>query len=319
MAASTVPKGLIIDLVTPVLPDGGIDRSGIENHLDRVIPFVQGVLLCGPGAGNGRGLNSYQRQEVLEAAANHIAGRTPLLVWITGNDAEETGLLVKSLDERLTDLSYGGPLFWVDTPLTYHSNRGLPQHYKALASSTDRPIILFNDPELVRMGGRPFKRSNIRTAILKEIAQYESVQGIIFCGTLERARNYQKAIRVREGFRIIDGDERQFLLHPSRHGILSAGANLAPAAWQKVTESSIDHSGDSKAYPDYLKQIWAWGSYLEALREVYDAKPAPRILAALLKQGIFDPSISENISATDKDAASRLVEMMMENHRSTGF
>lgn len=310
MGESTAPRGLIIDLITPVLPEGGIDRSGIERLLDRVIPFVQGILLCGSDLGRGPELNATQRQDVLETVLARVAGRVPLMFWITRKTSEETFELLESIEARVSEHSYAGEVFWVDTPLAYHSNRGLPQHYKKIASLTRRPLILFNDPEFVKQAGRPLKRSNIRTAILKEIAQLEELKGLIFRGTLERARNYQKAVRTRDDLRMFDGDERRFLSHPSRHGVVSAGANLAPGAWQKVTASSIGATGDSKTYPDHLKQIWAWGSYLEALRGLYEESPGQRILAALAKKGVFDEAVLGKTGHFDLDAATEILGLM---------
>ena len=158
----------------------------------------------------------------------------PLMVWITGASQDETAGTLQALESKADRRTYGGPLFWVDTPLLYHSNRGLSRHYQDLLSFSSRPIILFNDPERVKQAARPLKRASIRTAVLKEIAHMEGMCGLFYRGTMDRARNYQKAVRFRNLFRIYDGDEALFLDHPSRHGVLSAGANLAPKDWQRV-------------------------------------------------------------------------------------
>jgi len=310
MAASTLPRGLIIDLITPLLPDGGIDRPGLRAHLERVVPHAQGVSLCGPGAGAGLLLNSSRRREIFEEALQAVAGRVPLFAWITARTTEDTTAHMISLQERLDRIPCEGEVFWVDTPLFHHSNRGLPQYYRQLSGLTGQKFVLFNDPKLVDKSAGPLKRNNIRTAVLKEIAQEEAVQGLFFRGGLDRAANYQKAVRGREGFRVFDGDERQFLSHPSRHGVLSPGANLAPGEWQKVTASSIHTSGGPKAYPDYLKQVWQWGAYLESLRSLYAGNQAPRIRAALARLGVFDKAAGGDLTESDSEAVSRLVDLI---------
>ena len=55
-------------------------------------------------------------------------------------------------------------LLLVDTPLLYHSNRGLMEYYKRLLSIIKLPVILHNDPLIIDSLKKPFKRNNIRTA-----------------------------------------------------------------------------------------------------------------------------------------------------------
>ena len=311
MAVSTVPRGLIVDLITPLEPSGAIDRRAVQRLLERVGPHVQGILLCGSGAGDGMSLGQAQRSEMLETVLECGGGGTPLMPWITGKSTEETTGLVKEMEDLLQDRGHRGPVFWVDMPLLYHSNRGLPQHYRELAESARRPILLVNDPEQVKQGGRPLKRANIRTGILKEIAHIQEVQGVFFRGPLDRARNYRKATRFRNDFRLYDGDEATFLSHPSRHGVLSAGANLAPEAWNSVTTASLEPTGDQAGYPDRLQQIWNQGRYLEALRAAYADHPSARIRAALARTGVLQASDAEPDDPSFQQAVTRLYELML--------
>lgn len=310
MAVSTVPRGLIVDLITPLESNGAINRRGVQQLVDRVAPHVQAILLCGPGAGDGMSLGQTQRTEMLEAVLDSGNDHLPLMVWITGKSTEETHVLVKELEDLLQAKRHDGPVSWVDMPLLYHSNRGLPQHYRDLAESVQRPILLVNDPERVKQGGRPLKRANIRTGILKEIAHVQEVQGVFFLGPMERARNYRKATRFRNDFRLYDGDEASFLAHPSRHGVLSAGANLAPAAWKKVTAASLEPAGDEAGYPDRLRQIWEQGRYLEALRQAYADHPSDRIRAALSRAGVLEASNAEPSDPSSHQAIAHLYELM---------
>jgi len=147
-------------------------------------------------------------------------------------------------------------------PLSYHSNRGLPDYYRELQTIVTVPLVLHNDPGCVHIT-RTFKRHNIRTAVLKELVRIEGIAGLIFSGSLERAHHYQRACRGRKDFRIYDGDEKRFLEHPSMGGVVSVGANLAPGAWERITQSSIQLHAHRENYPDRLQQIWESGDYLE--------------------------------------------------------
>lgn len=313
MAGSASPRGLIIDLITPIGSNGKVEGSNLDRLLDRVVPYVDAALLCGPDAGMGPALGQAQRLDMLLSTMRRVKGRISLIVWITGSTQEKTSSMLEVLEKGADKEGYKGPLYWLDTPLIYHSNRGLPQHCKNVTSFTSRSLLLFNDPERVKRAARPLKRANIRTSVLKEIAHLEGVCALVFRGGLDRARNYQKAVRFKSDFRVYDGDEGSFLNHPSRHGVLSAGANLAPAAWRRITDSSLGTNGNEQAYPDQLKNIWELGRYLEALREIYSREPSTLIGSVLERTGLLAPESKSSPNASREEDARRLHDLMKEH------
>ena len=268
------------------------------------------MLLASPQTGEGKNLGPGQRDELLEKALVVVRGQVPILVWITRSLEEETTELLQRLKKRLERRKYSGQVFWIDTPLYYHSNRGLPSLYKKLSTTVKQPFLLHNDPELIRQIASTFKRTNIRTSILKELSQMDCIQGLIFLGPLERARNYQKAVRARSGFRIYDGEESHFLTYPSLSGVVSAGANLAPKAWQKVTASSLNLGGERTDYPDYLQQIWDQGEYLRSLLQIYQNSSAHLIKQILSDKGIIESPMSTVMHENTEESANRLKSLM---------
>lgn len=310
MEVLTSPRGLIVDLITPLKKSGDIDGRGLGRHLDRVLPHVQAVLLASPQTGEGKNLDPGQRDELLEKALVVVRGQVPILMWITHSTEEGTSETLQRLKKRLEQRKYSGQVFWIDTPLYYHSNRGLPSLYKKLSTTVREPFLLHNDPELIRQIASTFKRTNIRTSILKELSQMDCIQGLIFLGPLDRARNYQKAVRARGGFRIYDGDESHFLTYPSLSGVVSVGANLAPKAWQKVTASSLSLGGERTDYPDHLQQIWRQGEYLRSLLEIYQNSSARLIKQVLSDKGIIESPTSTVMEENTEERANRLEELM---------
>ena len=288
MAVLNPPRGLILDLITPLKREGDIDGRGLGRQLDRVLPHIQGLLLASPHMGEGKNLSPAQRDELLDKVSVVVRGRVPMLVWVTQDTEEKTKETLFLLEKRLKIRKYTSQVFWVDTPLYYHSNRGLPLHYQNISSMVNEPLLLYNDPDLIKSLASNFKRNNIRTSILKELARIKRIQGLIFLGSLDRARNYQKAVRPRTNFRIYDGEEAHFLRHPSLSGVISAGANLSPKAWQKIAASSLNLTGSRKEYPDHLKQLWEVGEYLRKLRDLYHEISVPLIKQVLSDMGIIE-------------------------------
>jgi len=298
MEASTAPRGLIVELVTPFERGGGIDGRGLVKLLSRASSSVQGVFLAGPRAGQGTALSPALRADLLKQTILAMEkDPVPLFIWVTQESEDKTRETLLALDEAVRAHRHGAGLFYVDTPLYYHSNRGLPDLYKGFCAVAEAPFILHNDPNLIEGLATPFKRTNIRTAVLKELAGFNGISGMIFSGSLDRAHNYQRASRQRPDFRIFDGDEAHFLDHPSRSGVVSMGANLAPAAWGRIVRSSIQASTNGADYPDRLRQIWETGDSLRRMRNIYAHAPSAIIQDALADMGIIEPPVQppENI------------------------
>ena len=304
------PRGLIVDLATPFKKNGTIDGTGLKRLLGRVAPHAQAVLLAGPRHGEGENLEMNRRRELLEKALGAIMDYpVSLFIWITGDTERQTRENILALQEGLGENRPKGGLFWVDTPLSYHSNRGLPDFYRELETMVKDPFVLHNDPECVHPA-RPFKRRNIRTAVLKELVRIEGIAGLIFSGSLERAHHYQRACRERQHFRLYDGDETRFLGHPSMGGVVSVGANLAPGAWEKITQSSLQLHAHRENYPDRLQQIWESGDYLSNMVALYDQAPMPIIKEILSDMNIIDPQEIPQPGTFEQDAVTTLKGLM---------
>jgi dihydrodipicolinate synthase/N-acetylneuraminate lyase len=310
MAVQASLRGLIVDLITPLKKSGDIDGRGLSRHFDGVVPYAQALLLASPHIGEGEGLGADSRVELLDKSLGLVQGRVPLLIWITQDTEEKTRETHLLLKKRVERRKYTGQVFWVDTPLYYHSNRGLPLYYKQMPTTDKDAFLLYNDPELIKKIAQPLKRSNIRTGILKELSGIRSIQGLIFLGSLDRTRNYQRAVRARGDFRIYDGDEAHFLKYPSLSGVVSMGANLAPRAWQKATSASLNLDGFQQSYPDHLQQIWELGWYLQDLRDIYRESPVPLMKQVLSDRGIIEETTSLVEGNKREKEVDRLKELM---------
>ena len=315
MAATQLPRGLIVDMITPLLEDGGIDHTGLERHVKGLMRYAQAILIAGPSMGEGEDLSPEQREELFHRTLLIVQSRVPVLVWISGATGEGTEGTLLLLKKRLKELGYAGPVFWVDTPLYYHSNRGLEGHYGKLSSMSEGSFVLINDPEFIRRKDQPLKRLNIRTSILKGLASMEKVKGVIHSGSLDRAYNYRKATRLRQDFMIYDGDESHFLEHPSLNGVLSRGANLAPAAWKTVVSSSLNLYGNLEEYPDRMRQILDSGRHLNELRNIYKGYGSGFFKQVLSETGIIERVPLPADSGKEAGDVKKILRLI-EDHRS---
>ncbi len=287
MEVNKAPKGLIVDLITPLDNKGDIDNDGLGSLLKKVLPYADAVLLASPQMGEGSGLSLTLKTDLLKEASTFIQGRIPIFFWISEDSAENTEKTLILLEDLLKSYSYKGEVFWLDSPLYYHSNRGLYDHYQDLTLNTRYPFVLYNDPGLINMLKKPLKRCNIRTSILKNLTEIDKIKALIFRGSLTRVNNYQKVLNRRPDFRVYDGDEDRFLEYPSMSGVLSIGANIAPRIWSNVTRASLGLLEVDREKRDYLHQIWEMGKLLKDLKKMYIPNPVWTIKRSLVDLNII--------------------------------
>jgi dihydrodipicolinate synthase/N-acetylneuraminate lyase len=102
-------------------------------------------------------------------------------------------------------------------------------------------------------------------------------------------------------------------MHPSLSGLVSAGANLVPEAWQRMTESSLRIKDDGDVYPDQVQQIWELGAYLQELKGLYEGSSVPLMKQILSDMGIIDsPASTFEIQEDIGEKIDQLKELMKE-------
>jgi dihydrodipicolinate synthase/N-acetylneuraminate lyase len=275
------PKGLIVALITPLNEEGGVEGESLRRLIDRVVPYCDGLMVGEGLIGEGLSLPNPLRLELLQVSAEMVAGKKPLFLCPTGGTTEQTVENITVLTQALKNYPDQDSLFWVDIPLWYHSNRKLPQFYQEWKGYTPYPILLHNHPLLIGKRNRSLKRTNIRTAVLKRLAENGQIVGLIQCGDLKRTIHYQRAVRARRDFRFFDGDEGNFLNSPSSSGVVSGGANLLPSEWSEIVTASLRMSEDPAKNLLLLKQ----SRKLRALCNLLQNDPARGLKLALHRLG----------------------------------
>nr|HID60026.1 dihydrodipicolinate synthase family protein [Desulfobacterales bacterium] len=295
------PKGLICPIITPLTDKKLLDEASLEKLIRHVEPYIDAILLGDISFGEVLFLNSRTREDLIARGFEIIDGRLPILVTITDETAEKTNKNMYRFESIIERSGYTGEIFWVDYPIYYHSNRKLPQFYRELSENTKIPFIIGNDPRLIKNNKIPVRHKNIRTSIMKNLANLESIKGLIFSGTLNRALNYQKGLRDRKDFRFYDGNEGTFLKRPSSSGVVAGGANLLPEAWRKITYSSLNLYDVQREYRDYVRHIWRTGSMLQAIYDLYGKNPGVVMKYILYLAGLIPNSVTASGESVGPD------------------
>jgi len=304
------PEGLIIDLVTPLTGDGGLDATGLDRLLARVLPGADGLLAGSPLAGEALDLPRKTRQELFTHLLSRVADQVPLFFGITGDTLEETRELAAWVREESRRRRYRGPLFLADLPLWYHSNRGLPQSCQALLAEIPLPLLLFNLPQVVRRRGVRFKHLNMRTQVFKKLAALPGIHGLIYQGEMRRFLHYHHAAAVRPKFAFYETQETRFLTRPGAWGVVSGGAQLLPGSWQRVTRACL-HPEEAVNDPALSHTLWDLSNRLQQVCHFCQGSPVALWKKALAAQGVLSSGATAPGTPTGApETTEKLLELM---------
>lgn len=134
-------RGTGVALVTPFHPDLTIDYSALGKLIDSVISGGVNYLVALGTTAETPTLSPGEKREILHYIVEHAAGRVPIVCGIGGNN---TGEVIHQLHEY--DLSGVAGILSVAPYYNKPTQEGVYQHFKAIASATDKPIILYNVP-----------------------------------------------------------------------------------------------------------------------------------------------------------------------------
>src|ERR1700733_10677736 len=141
MSLSNRLRGTGVALVTPFTSKLKIDYDALGKVIDYVIKDgVEYVVTLGT-TGETPTLRKEEKTDIVNYTYDKVNGRVPVVVGVGGNNTQE---IIEDLEklplEKAIAVLSASP--WYNKP----SQEGLFQHYKAIAASTVKPILLYNVP-----------------------------------------------------------------------------------------------------------------------------------------------------------------------------
>ncbi len=134
-------RGTGVALVTPFNTSGAIDVPALKKLVDYVIDNGVNYLVALGTTAETPTLTSAEKKEVLALVVEHAKGRVPVVCGIGGNNTAE---VIQQLKEYPLEGVAG--ILSVAPYYNKPSQEGIYQHFKAIATATDKPIILYNVP-----------------------------------------------------------------------------------------------------------------------------------------------------------------------------
>ncbi|MBI4947873.1 MAG: 4-hydroxy-tetrahydrodipicolinate synthase [Bacteroidetes bacterium] len=221
-------KGTGVALVTPFLKDGRIDFSGLKNVINHVVKGgVEYVVSLGT-TGETPVLSKEEKEKIVRFTIETVNKRISVVVGVGGNSTQEVMYMLKSFDLRGVDA-----VLSVSPYYNKPNQRGLIQHYKAIADACALPMIIYNVPG--RTG------SNISAETTLQLA--EEVKNII--AVKEASGNLDQVMKIikykPKDFLVISGDDLITLpiIASGGDGVISVIANAFPKEFSEMVRQAL--------------------------------------------------------------------------------
>ncbi|MBU0514921.1 MAG: dihydrodipicolinate synthase family protein [Proteobacteria bacterium] len=312
----SLPRGHVVELVTPLTEGGRLDETSLARLIDRVRPSADAVWLAGVRVGELLTLPDDVWSDVVRTGLELLGPKVPVLIGVTGHDASATRGRIEAAARLVADSSREGIVLVADLPLWYHSNRGLPEIMAEWGRLAPGEMVLVNHPPAIKSLQQTAKHANIRTEVLKKLSALPEIMGLIYTGDARRESNYRRAVRTRPDFLIYDYDELNFLGRPSSAGVVGSGGNLLPGVWRRLVDASLGRAGQVARFADYQRQLLGWSSLARVLAGLMAADPVRVLKRALRVPGIIDHETTTAPGpALDPDRAKAVDAWLSEHQR----
>lgn len=210
-------KGSIVAIVTP-FKDGKIDERKLRDLIELQIKNgTSGIVPCGT-TGESATLTFQEHEAVIEITIEQAKKRVPVIAGTGSNSTQEAIMLTKQAASAGADAS-----LQVSPYYNRPTQKGIYEHFKAVAGSVNIPIILYNIASRTGV--------NIEPETIAKLAR--DCKNIV--GVKEASGSLDQMSRIKQlcdkDFNLISGDDSLTLpvLSLGGIGVISVVANIVPA------------------------------------------------------------------------------------------
>jgi len=221
-------KGTGVAIVTPFKNDSSIDFAALGRVINHVITGGVNYIVAMGTTGESVTLTKDEKQAIIAYVIETIDNRVPLVVGIGGNNTQEVINCIRQSDLKCVDA-----ILSVAPYYNKPTQKGLFQHFKAIATCSPVPVILYNVPG--RTG------SNISSDTCLELAH--ECENII--GVKEASGDISQIMRIIKGkpenFALISGDDMMTIpiIALGGLGVISVLANAFPTQCNEIVSFSM--------------------------------------------------------------------------------
>lgn len=264
-------KGSIVAIVTP-FKNGKVDEQALRELINfHIKNGTSGIVPCGT-TGESATLSFAEHQRVIEITIEEAKGKIPIIAGTGANATDEAIHLTQHAARVGADASLQVAPYY-NRP----TQKGLYEHFKAIAESVDIPLILYNIPSRTGV--------NIEPETVAKLAH--DCKNIV--GIKEASGNLEQMSRVKSlcgsHFDLLSGDDALTLpvLSIGGTGVISVAANIVPKDVAALVHE-FEKGNCKKAQETHYKLA----PLVKAL--FIETNPGP-VKAALGMMGLCEPDV----------------------------
>lgn len=209
-------RGVATALITPFEPSGAVNYPMLDELINfQIRSKTDAIVLCGT-TGECATLSEEEKICIFNRAVKYSDGKIPIIAGIGSNDTKKTVILAQKAEQCGVDALLAVTPYYNKT-----TQRGVVQHFTAVAQSVNLPLILYNVPS----------RTGFDISV-EAIAKLAEIPGIV--GIKEACGSMEKITRLRllcpNEFSIYAGNDTDTLpiLSLGGRGVISVASNLIP-------------------------------------------------------------------------------------------
>jgi 4-hydroxy-tetrahydrodipicolinate synthase len=239
-------RGTGVAIVTPFKNDSSIDFAALGRMVNHVINGGVNYIVVMGTTGESSTLTKDEKKAIISYVVEVTVNRVPLVIGIGGNSTQDVINCI-----RHSNLNGVDGILSVAPYYNKPNQRGLFQHFKAIATCSPVPVIMYNVP------GRTC--SNISSETCIELAhECENIVAI-----KEASGDISQIMRIIKGkpdsFSVISGDDMMTIpiIASGGSGVISVLANAFPAATSDLVTNSLKSNFKSarEIHLRYLEMI----------------------------------------------------------------
>ena len=210
-------RGTGVAIVTPFHKQKNVDFTALGNIIENIIKNGVDYIVCLGTTSEAATLTEQESMAVLDYAIDAVNSRVPIVLGVGGNNTTE-------IVDRISKTDFTGVSGILSVAPYYNkpSQKGIYEHFKAIAEVSSLPIILYNVP------GRTSSNISAETCLLLA-NDFPNIVGI-----KEASGNFEQCMEIiskkPKNFQVISGEDALALpfMSAGMTGIISVTANAFP-------------------------------------------------------------------------------------------
>ena len=233
-------RGAGVAIVTPFKEDGSVDFDNYGELIEwQIAEGTDAIISCGT-TGEASTMTDEEQIETVAYCVDKVKGRIPVIAGAGSNDTNHGVNLSREIEKIVADA-----LLQVTPYYNKATQKGLIQHYTAIADSVNIPMILYSVPGRTGV--------NIKPSTVLELSKHPNIVAIKEAsGNISQCAEISRLVP--DDFAIYSGNDDMItpLLALGGDGVISVLSNVAPKATHDMVQKFFD--GDIRGAIDLQLQ-----------------------------------------------------------------